>query len=32
VGIGGDPEEIREGLVRLGLALDENGSRSGLSD
>jgi aspartate/methionine/tyrosine aminotransferase len=32
MGIGGDPEEIREGLVRLGLALDENGSRSGLSD
>jgi hypothetical protein len=23
VGIGGDPEMTREGLVRLGLALDE---------
>ncbi len=32
VGIGGGPEEISEGLVRLGLALDELGSRSGLSD
>jgi aspartate/methionine/tyrosine aminotransferase len=31
VGIGGDPEETREGLARLGLALDEIRSRSGPS-